>query len=150
MKPSGFTLTETLIAVAIIGILSSIALPNYIKQVNRSRQNETISTITKIQSTIATFSDEYGVLPKSWADLNNTSAVMTNDGPASKEDFESITLPGNFYSVAITNKDNLFTITATRDQIPNLNIIACINLTNGASDIKKGTQEASATSPNCV
>lgn len=150
MKPSGFTLTETLIAVAIIGILSSIALPNYIKQVNRSRQNETISTITKIQTTIATFSDEYGALPKSWADLNSTSAVMTNDGPATKENFESITLPGKFYSIAITNKDNLFTIIATRDQIPNFNIIACINLTNGASDIKKGTHVASATSPNCV
>ena len=148
---SGFTLSETLVTVAIAGILSSIALPNYLNQVNRTRQNETASVISKIQTTIAAYADEFGVLPTSWADLNNTNAIMTESGPATDDDFDAIKLAGGFYNVAVTNTANLFTITATRDDKPNLNVIACINLTNGASGINqgKGTEVTSATTPNC-
>lgn len=145
----GFSLPELLITTAIIGILSSIALPNYLNQVNRSRQNEASSTIAQIQTTIASYADEFGVLPDSWAELNDTSAVMTDDGPATKDNFQAITLAGGYYDVAISNTDNLFTITATRDDEPNLNIVACVNLTNGASGINKGTKTTAASAPNC-
>ena len=146
---SGFTLTEVMITTAIVGILSSIALPNYLNQVNRSRQNEAASTISQIQTTIASYADEFGVLPTSWSELNDTSAVMTDDGPATANTFEAITLTGGYYDVVINNNDNLFTITATRADEPNLNIISCVNLTNGASAINKGTKGAAASAPNC-
>lgn len=145
----GFTLTECIITVAIVGILSSISLPNYIKQINRTRQNEAVSTVSQIQTTIASYADEFGVLPTSWAELNDTSAIMTDKGPATKSNFQTITLAGGFYDVAISNSQNLFTITATRDSESNHNIVACVNLTNGASAINKGTQAESATAPNC-
>ena len=145
----GFTLTEMLIAVSILGILSSIALPTYMSQINRSRQNEAASTIAQIQTTIAAYADEFGILPGSWADLNDTSVVMTDTGPATKDNFQAITLAGGFYDVSISNTDNLFTITATRDETPNLNVVACVNLTNGASGINKGTKAAAASAPNC-
>lgn len=150
-KLHGFTLSETLITVAIVGILSSIALPNYISQVNRTRQNETTSVISQIQTTIAAYADEFGVLPTSWADLNNTNAIMTENGPATNANFSAIKLAGGFYNVAVTNAANLFTITSTRDDEPYLNVIACINLTNGASGINKGkgTEDTAATTPNC-
>ena len=147
--PTGFTLSEVMVTTVIVGILSSIALPNYLNQVNRSRQNESASIISQIQTTIASYADELGVLPTSWAELNETSAVMTDDGPATKENFQAITLAGGFYDVAISNTDNLFTITATRADTPNLNIIACVNLTNGASAINKGTKAAATAAPNC-
>lgn len=145
----GFTLTEMMITIVIVGILSSVALPNYLNQVNRTRQREAASTISQIQTTIASYADEFGVLPTSWAELNDTSAVMTDDGPATKENFQEITLAGGYYEVVISNTDNLFTITATRDDEPNLNIVACVNLTNGASAINQGTKAAAASSPNC-
>lgn len=144
-----FTLTEVMVTVVIIGILSSIALPNHLNQVNRSRQRQTASTISQIQTTIASYADEFGVLPTSWAELNDTSAVMTDDGPATQDNFQAITLAGGYYDVVISNTDNLFTITATRDEAPNLNIVACVNLTNGASGINQGTKAASASAPNC-
>lgn len=152
IKPNtirGFTLTELLATVAIVGILSSIALPNYVNQVNRSRQNEAASTISQIQTTIASYTDEFGVLPTTWAELNDTSAVMTDNGPANFNHFDPITLAGGYYDVDIDPTNNLFTIRATRDEAPNLNIIACVNLTNGASAINKGTNAASASAPNC-
>ena len=107
------------------------------------------STISQIQTTIASYADEFGVLPESWAELNDTSAVMTGAGPATKEDFGAIRLAGGYYDVGISNTDNLFTITATRDEAPNLNIVACVNLTNGASGINQGTKAAAASAPNC-
>ena len=146
---NGFTLVEIMITIIIVGILSSVALPNYLNQVNRTRQREAASTISQIQTTIAAYADEYGVLPTSWSELNDASAVMTNDGPATKDNFQAITLAGGYYDVAISNTDNLFTITATRDEAPNLNIVACVNLTNGASGINQGTKAAAASAPNC-
>lgn len=74
-QANGFTLTEVLIAMATIGILSSISLPSFLNQVNRTRQNEAASTISQIQTTIASYADEFGVLPTSWHELNDTSAV---------------------------------------------------------------------------
>ena len=145
----GFTLIEVLTTVSIATILASIALPNYVNQVNRSRQNEAASTISQIQTTIASYADEFGVLPTSWSELNDTSAVMTDDGPANSNTFDAITLAGGYYNVSIDNTDNLFTITATRDDEPNLNVVACVNLTNGASDISKGTNTTAASAPNC-
>ena len=151
---AGFTLSEVMVTTAIVGILSAVALPNYLNQVNRSRQNEAAAVVSQVQTTIAAYADEFGVLPTSWAELNDTSAVMTDDGPTTKENFDSITLAGGYYDVAITNTDNLFTITATRDDEPNLNIVACINLTNGASGINKGpntegTEPTPASAPKC-
>ena len=148
-KTRGFTLTELLTTVAIVGILSSVALPNFVNQVNRTRQNEAASTISQIQTTIASYADEFGVLPTSWSELNDTSAVMTDNGPAFSDNFDQITLAGGYYDVVISNNDNLFTITATREDEPNLNVIACVNLTNGASGINQGTQNATALAPNC-
>lgn len=148
-KANGFTLTELLVAIGIIGILSSVALPNYIDQVDQSRQRQTASTIAGIQTTIASYTDEFGQLPKSWAELNSTSAVMTNNGPATKQNLQNITLPGNYYELSATNTGNLFIISAVRKDKPNLNIIACINLNNGATAINRGTKTAAAVAPNC-
>ena len=159
----GFTLSECIITVAIVGTLSSIALPNYINQVNRTRQNEVAATISQLQTTIAAYADEYGILPTSWHDLNNISAVMTVDGPIPEPkgeetenldndtqsfDDDKIILANGYYEVGVANNINLFTITATREK-SKLNVVACINLTNGASGINRGSFKAEATTPNC-
>ena len=138
-----------MITTAIVGILSSVALPNYLNQVNRSRQNEAASTISQIQTTIATYSDEFGLLPTSWNDLSEINAVMTDDGPATLSNFGEITMAGGFYKASITQTGNLFTITAVNDKAEQLNVVACINLTNGASAINKGSTSLAATTPNC-
>ena len=74
---------------------------------------------------------------------------MTESGPATANDFDAITLASGYYAVAVSNTGNLFTITATRSDLPNLNIMACMNLSNGASAIHQGTHTAAAPAPNC-
>ena len=138
-----------MVTTSIIGILSSIALPNYINQVSRSRQNDASSVVSQIQTTIATYADEFGVLPTSWRDLNDITAIMTDNGPATQNNFGQIKIASGAYNASIAQNGNLFTITATNSDAPNLNVIACINLTNGASGINKGSSSAAATTPNC-
>ena len=145
----GLSLAELLIAVAIVGLLGAISLPNYVNEVQESRQREAAAILSQIQIAIAAYGDEFGDLPKSWKDLDKINAVMTDNGPAQKDNFGSITLAGGMYNVEVSNKENNFTISAQRNDKPNLNILACVNLTNGASGMNLGEKNSPALSPNC-
>ena len=193
---SGFTLTELMASVAILGILSSITIPNFVDQAAKARQNESTATVSQIQTRIATYADEFGTLPTTWKELNETSAIMTSNGPANQENFDPITLAGSNYKVGIRKKDNLFTLVAIQPRSQKINreqcdrdyntdvtfiecgelnfekcinafnestnpvitnamcgerpIAACLNLTNGASEVKKiETVDKEVLSPNC-
>jgi type II secretion system protein G len=153
----GFTLTELLAVIAIVGILSSIALPNYLSQLNRTRQNEASSAITQLQNAIVAFADENGVYPTSWKDLNEVAAIMTPSGVTSQDDFNKMTLASsgceqkdqnNCYTVEAihANQDSLYTLSALPVDASrkNYNVIACLDLISGSSDFKKGTHSGAA------
>jgi type IV pilus assembly protein PilA len=195
----GLTLPELLASIAIVGVISGVAVPKQLNQIEKAKQNEATATIAQIQTTIATYSDEFGVLPTSWKELNSTSAIMTTSGPADQDNFEPITLASGNYKAAITNTDNQFTIVAIQLGTQNLDsdrcdshfgtpenpevgipecadanfakcvtefstnsnpeityetcgrrpIVACLDLTNGASDIHKINGVGKVLSPNC-
>ena len=153
----GFTLTELLAVIAIVGILSSIALPNYLSQLNRTRQNEASSAITQLQNAIVAFADENGVYPTSWKDLNEVAAIMTPSGVTSQDDFKKMTLASsgceqkdqnNCYTVEAihANQDSLYTLSAlpVDTSRKNYNVIACLDLISGSSDFKKGNHSGAA------
>lgn len=159
----GFTLTELLIAIAIVGILSAVALPNYFNQVQKTRQNEAATTLTQVQTTIAAFVDEMGLLPGGWDDLNKITPLMTPEGPAEKKNFSSVSIASagctktsgnNCYKVIVRQKNQFFTLEAksNNSDAANYNVVACLNLRNGASDLKKGTSsnKASLNDLRCV
>jgi prepilin-type N-terminal cleavage/methylation domain-containing protein len=54
----GFTITELIIASAIMSILSAIAIPNYIAQLCRSESSEAHTTVSSINTIITAFVDE--------------------------------------------------------------------------------------------
>ena len=148
----GFTLTEVVITVGIVGIVSSIALPNYFRQIKRTHQAEANATMSQMMATVAAFTDEFGTQPKRWVDLNAMTTLMTNQGPAVIEDGEltmAITLPGERYQLNRINNMNadkyyIFEAVATNRAASDLNILACIDLQTGASDQIIGRKDEAA------
>ena len=148
-EQEGLSITELLVTISIIGILSTLSLPSFVSEVDESRQREAASFATQIQTTIAAYSDEFGETPKSWLDLNEINAVMTKDGPTNEPSFGEISLPDGYYQAWISNTENQFTINVTRPDKPDLDVYACINLNNGASDIKFDSPSTPAENLNC-
>jgi prepilin-type N-terminal cleavage/methylation domain-containing protein len=56
--PSGFTLVEIMIVVAIIGLLASIAVPNFVRARSSSQQNACINNLRQIDGAAQTWALE--------------------------------------------------------------------------------------------
>ncbi len=64
-KQQGFTLIELMIVVAIIGILASVAVPQYQSYVARTKVTDSYSTAAAAKTIIADYFNADGVMPDS-------------------------------------------------------------------------------------
>ena len=158
----GFSLIEAVVTTSIIGIISSIAIPNYISSNNNSKASAAKATIQSIPPIIGAFIDATGEAPTTWDDLSSIAAVMTNDGPATGVLGTPITLPSAIYDLSIEGPaESVYTMTATRvsdrekeeENIDQVNyqyaVKSCFNISNGASDIKSGVLSDIENTLNC-
>ena len=160
----GFSLTEMLVTSSLIGLIASIAVPGYIGQKNASCQSYPESIIEQAMSQAQAYNDEYASAAKSWKDLDKISTIMTSSGPAQGETLNWIELPKCNYKLMGSQTGNEYTFIAVQsgaftgkenDEIDSLknnyNVVACINVATGASDIQRGNgeDEASTTSLRC-
>jgi len=78
----GFTLIELMIVIAIIGILSSVAIPQYRNYVTQAKLTEAFYAITPVKyglvEYVAVNGSTSGLAGKSWSQILNEIGVTTN------------------------------------------------------------------------
>ena len=166
-RDKGFTLVEAVTTVAIVGTLSSIALPNYISSKERAHCSDAKATMMSIPPIIGAYIDATGETPTSWDDLSSIAVVMTSNGPATGALNTPIKLPRTNYELSIEGpSESTYSLTAncfiempsdntesngSKDP-PDKNkyiVRSCINVSNGASDLTSGRGTDIANTPNC-
>lgn len=106
----GFTLIELLVVVLIIGILASIAIPQYMKIVEKSRYSEAVTMFSEIASAEERAMARNGTYTTSYDTLDVTLKDATGNSCAGTGACQF-----KYYKVQITQADNAsFTIVATR------------------------------------
>ena len=171
LHENGLTLTETLVAVVILGVLSSVALPNYTRSICKTKQSEVIGEISVIQNAIMTYTDERGALPAAWDDINEIRPIATTingtkgSAKGTLELKEMQTLRTKNYKLCAeknkkdisfdpesntckssTNSNN-YTINmmaVPSSQCPNFDVRTCINTQTGSTDLERGNGSVAA------
>ena len=151
---NGFTLPEVIITTAIVAILGSLALPNYLRQMQKTRQSEAVAAMSQLQTSIVGYIDENGVHPDNWKELNETLAIMTPSGPTAQNNLGWLTMASsgctttnkNCYKFRITRANDYYILEAKsmKENSANYNVFACIDIKTGASDLRKGTSSKAA------
>ncbi len=102
----GFTLIELLVVVLIIGILASVALPQYNKAVKKSRASEAWSTLKSLEDALAVYQMETGN-PAATPDISDLSLgfVDKNGNSVTGTSFEG--KHGYRYEMTYTNPQHV-------------------------------------------
>jgi prepilin-type N-terminal cleavage/methylation domain-containing protein len=147
---NGFTLAEILIAIAIIGILTSLAMPRFFKQYQRTCQAEAATKLNLLANSASAYKDIYGTAPTQWEQLSSISAVMTKTGTADNDDGEltnAIIVPSCDYEISRSSdksgEEFIFNAVPTPKNGDKevFNVMSCFDLKTGASDIKLGGKD---------
>jgi len=169
-KRNGFSITEVTITAAIVGTLSSIAYPNYIQSQKRAQCSNSEATMMSIPPIISAYIDATGEAPTTWDNLSSIAVVMTSDGPATGVFAETpIKLPRTNYEMSIEDPNegnSIYSLTANcyiktpiedPENTSGINPIdkdkyvirSCFNVSNGASDLTRGSGSDPTNTPNC-
>jgi prepilin-type N-terminal cleavage/methylation domain-containing protein len=149
----GLTLPELLISVVIVGLLSAIALPNYMNSIKATRQKDVANQLANIQTSIEAYREEFLANPTSWDGLARITPVSTNNGSAKGNSFSPITSPnGGYYTITISSSGNLLSLSGTpvSNGSSKWDIKACLNTQTGLSDTKLGNGTTAAATPVCT
>lgn len=102
---SGFTLIELMIVVAVIGILSAVALPSYNDYIRRGKRTEARAEVLKAEGWLERYFTENNR-------YSDTSASTVNAAFSSRFSVVPASGPSNYnLTLAVTN--STFTVTAT-------------------------------------
>ena len=127
-SPNAFTLVELLVVVAIVGILSAIALPNFLSQTDKAKATEAKTHLAStLKQAHAKFLEDGEAPETTNANMNSTYGTPLDD----ETNFD--------YTQRFNDDDNIWVVTATgNDNDSGLNgkeISGCVNFDTGKVDI---------------
>jgi len=73
-KAKGFTLIELLVVIVIVGVLSAVAIPQFLNQVRRSRTAEAQAALTEVGRASEVYRLDFGVYPDEYATIKYDGA----------------------------------------------------------------------------
>jgi len=114
-RESGFTLLELMIVMLIVGILASIAYPNYISYVQSSRRTYAKTALMDIASQLERCYADYGAY-FSINDNNGASCSMTDPG-AGSVDLTDRAKTGGYYRITGSSDDRVSRYTLRAEPI---------------------------------
>ncbi len=116
MRNGGFTLMELMIAVAIVGILATIAYPSYQDYVYKSRRTDAYNAISKVQFEQEKLRANCKFYAQDLAGANSCAVTAADtDLGTSLWDGANATSPEGYYTVTIaagTASGNAYTVSA--------------------------------------
>ena len=95
---SGFTLIELMIVVAVIGILTSLAIPAYQSYSVRAQVSEGLVLTGPLKTAVASFYNNNGVFP-----VDNTAAGVSAAGEYSSKYVDSISVSSGVIQIQYGN-----------------------------------------------
>ena len=172
-NPEGFTLVELIVVVMMIGILSSIAIPQFMSAADKAKQKEASAVVASMVKAATAYNTEYGALPANMGEMAeyarfqqcaDDGTVEADGGSACKditptkvEDAQTdfYTTSGHYrIYLTRTNDNSVLKIRA----VPNggafkengSGVTGCYNPGDGVSQVKEMTAQSSGRGYNNV
>ena len=160
----GFTLVELIVVVMMIGILSSIAIPQFMSAAVKAKQKEASAIVASLVKSATAYNTEYGALPRDMGELSEYAMFQRCDhndvaseggsvckGSTPKKVPENVTQffsTSGHYNINLrrTNGDSVFKVRA----LPNggayaqngSGVTGCYNPAQGVSQVKEMTSKS--------
>ena len=161
----GFTLVELIVVVMMIGILSSIAIPQFMTAADKAKQKEATGIVAALVKASTAYQTEYGALPANAGELEeyakfqkcpSSAGNLVQDGgkvcktaiPVSVDPGEtSFTSPSGHYLVEFDGlTGGRFRVKANPNGVPYASngaaVIGCYNPTTSVSEVFEYTMKA--------
>ena len=104
----GFTLVELMIVIVIVGILSSVALPNFLSQSSKAKGTEAKTQISAIMKTAGSLYADGGM---GEIDVTGTPTCSRVGGP--ENNYDAVNYPDVKFDYTCSTADDVLTIKAT-------------------------------------
>ena len=77
---NGFSLIELVVVIAVLAILSAVAIPSFTRVMRKARQSAALAFVDSVLKTAIVFNSENGRWPNSWNEFaQNSSAINASD-----------------------------------------------------------------------